>query len=325
MATAVKTINESINLRYWEDDGTYFKSWYPVCLSTDLVPGKIKGIDFLNSRIIAYRGQNGEAIVQTAYCPHLGADLSLGDMVDGEVRCPYHHWRFNVDGKCSDIPSLGKALSNASIQNYPVAESWGIVWVFNGREPIGELPTLIGVTEEDVVYRVLDMGVHNVESWIPLTNALDFQHLKSVHGIPHETEGRNFVVEPTSLAFDFDVLHPTGAGKVYFQNCFSMRDLQPFPAGHFAFVASNSPRPNIHHQFGIFAWLKPEDPARLPEIEGLLDSLMAFGYQLNAEDAEIVKSIRFRPRGEAKLVKADRALGMMLDYFDRLPRGAPLD
>ncbi len=323
MATAkVNTVTENINLRYWQD-GSYFKSWYPVCLSTDLAPGTIKGIDFLNSRIIAYRGPDGAPIVQSAYCPHLGADLSLGQMVEGEVRCPYHHWRFNAAGVCTLVPTLGRGLPTAKIQPYPVAERWGLIWVFNGHEPVGEVPTLLGVTEDDVIFRTIDMGLHNVESWIPITNALDFQHVKTVHGFPHDKDGSNFVFGPTSISFDFDVSHPTGAGKVFYQNTFSMRDFQPFPPGHFIMPTSNSPFPNWHHQFGVVAVLKSACPAE--QVEALLATLLACLRQLNEEDSQIIGTIRFRPRGDAKLVKSDRALALMLDYYDRLPRGAPLD
>jgi len=326
MATNAKTVTEGINLRYWQD-GAYFKSWYPVCLSTELAPGAIKGIDFVNSRIIAYRGPDGAAIVQSAYCPHLGADLSYGQLVEGQVRCPYHYWRFDAGGACAHVPSLGRGLPTASIQNYPVAERWGIIWVFNGREPMGEVPTLLGVTEDDVYFQALDMGLHNVESWIPITNALDIQHVKTVHGFPHNSEPLNLTVNPTSISFDLDVVHPTGGGKVFFQNTFSMRDMQPFAPGHFTMVASNSPRPYWHHQFAVFAVMKPADgdEAGLQQAERTIDAFIGFGYQLNAEDAGILKTIRFRPRGEAKLVKTDRGLAMLLDYFDRLPRAAPLD
>lgn len=321
-AAPVKTVTEDVNLRYWQD-GAYFQSWYPVCLSTDLEPGKIKGIDFLNTRIIAYRGPDGAPIVQTAYCPHLGADLSIGEMVEGEVRCAYHHWRFNTAGACSHVPSLGRALPGAGIQNYPVAESWGLVWVFNGREPVGEVPTLLDATEDDVHFRTIDMGLWNVESWIPMTNALDFQHVKYVHNFPHDAEGSNYVIEPTSIYFDFPVSHPSGAGKVFYQNTFCMRDFTPFPAGHFIMPSSNSPSPNWSHQFGIVAVLKSAYPA--DQVEATLDTLLAVLNQLNGEDFPILSSIRFRPRGEAKLVKADRALAAQLEYYDKLPRGVPLD
>ena len=35
------------------------------------------------------------------YCPHAKADLSNGEVVDGNLVCPRHHWKFSLeDGKC---------------------------------------------------------------------------------------------------------------------------------------------------------------------------------------------------------------------------------
>lgn len=325
MATLAKTKSEEINLRYWEEDGSYFQAWYPICLSSALSAEKVVGVEFLNSKVIAYRDANGKAIVQTAYCAHIGADLSLGDIVEGEVRCPYHHWRYNSEGVCSHIPTEGKGLRSARIQNYPVAERWGLVWIFNGQEPAGDVPSLIGANEDDVIWKVYDLGPMHMESWIPLTNAVDFQHLKAVHGLPHNAEGRNFKVDNTSFSFDFDFLHPNGAGKVWYHNTFAMRDLQPFPPGHFMLLASNSPRPGWQHPFAVIAMLKPENQKEYPETETKLDELREFLRKLNEEDGPIVDTIRFRPRGEAKLVKADKALVMMMDFYDQLPKAGPLD
>ena len=35
------------------------------------------------------------------YCPHAKADLSNGEVVDGNLVCPRHHWKFSLkDGQC---------------------------------------------------------------------------------------------------------------------------------------------------------------------------------------------------------------------------------
>ncbi len=298
-AGLAKSVRENVNLRYWGDDGSYFQAWYPICLSEELPKGKILGVDFLNSRIMAYRDKDGKAVVQSSYCPHLGADISGGEMVEGEVRCPYHHWRFNASGVCSHIPVLGRGMDTATLYNYPVAERWGLVWAFNGKEPFGEFPTLIGVTEEDVVWRTTDLGTMNVESWILNTNAVDFQHLKAVHHWPHAEDGCNFKVDQTTLSFDFAVANPTGAGKLFYQNSFSMRDLQPFAPGHFVMPTSHSPRPNFQQSYCVLAVLKPDNAADLPAAHKRLDELESFLKNLNREDERIVENMRFRRPGDA--------------------------
>ena len=40
-------------------------------------------------------------------CPHMGASLGSGPMVDGVVTCPWHAWRFRLcDGAWCDNPKL---------------------------------------------------------------------------------------------------------------------------------------------------------------------------------------------------------------------------
>ena len=74
-----------------DHDGTYLKNWNPLMLAKDLPEGKIVGVDFLGTRVIVYRGPDGKPVVQSAYCPHVGADLAEGCLINGAVRCAYHH------------------------------------------------------------------------------------------------------------------------------------------------------------------------------------------------------------------------------------------
>ena len=54
-----------------------------------------------------FRGNDGVAYVVDAYCPHLGANMSvLGKVInDNCIQCPFHGWTFRgEDGLCVDIP-----------------------------------------------------------------------------------------------------------------------------------------------------------------------------------------------------------------------------
>ena len=45
-----------------------------------------------------------------SYCPHRGANLFFGRNEDCGLRCVYHGWKFDVDGKAVDLPNVHKAL-----------------------------------------------------------------------------------------------------------------------------------------------------------------------------------------------------------------------
>src|SRR5690606_15904806 len=88
-------------------------------------------------------------------CPHRAAPLSAGRLTrepDGResVECPYHGWRFGLDGACAAIPSLvddqAMDVSRIKVRRYPAAESQGLVFVWIGDgEPSEAPPTFPGV------------------------------------------------------------------------------------------------------------------------------------------------------------------------------------
>ncbi len=98
----------------------------------NFLPGQVFGRDFLGTRVVLYRDAAGKIVVHSAWCPHLGADLSVGALVDGQLCCAYHHWRFDAAGACVHIPAGDKIPPGAKIATLPSAEAWGLVWVFNG-------------------------------------------------------------------------------------------------------------------------------------------------------------------------------------------------
>src|SRR5260370_245320 len=110
----------------------FHRCWYAVALARDLPPGSVIGRDFLGTRVVAYRDAAGRPVVQSAWCPHLGADLSVGQIVDGRLRCPYHHWSFDTKGACANIPTGDKIPPSARIFTYPTEEAWGLVLLFSG-------------------------------------------------------------------------------------------------------------------------------------------------------------------------------------------------
>jgi phenylpropionate dioxygenase-like ring-hydroxylating dioxygenase large terminal subunit len=124
------------------EDGLFTQSWFVVCLSTDVKRGEAIGRGFLDGRVAIYRGENGKVQVLSAYCPHLGADVSNGFVVGNNLQCPFHFWEYDAAGRCVKTAIGDKPPPKACLFRFPTVERWGLVWAFNGREPLWDLPDL---------------------------------------------------------------------------------------------------------------------------------------------------------------------------------------
>lgn len=119
--------------------------WYVVGSSNELEPGQSKPLRMLGHDFVLFRDSAGQAHCLSDICIHRGGSLCRGEVVDDAMQCPYHGWRFNGDGQCVDIPSLGENPTipkRARVDSYPVAEKWGWIWVFAGDLPESERPPL---------------------------------------------------------------------------------------------------------------------------------------------------------------------------------------
>jgi phenylpropionate dioxygenase-like ring-hydroxylating dioxygenase large terminal subunit len=310
----------------WPHDGTYLQNWNPLLLSEELPAGKIVGKAFLGTKVIVYRDASGKPVVQSAYCPHLGADLSVGGIVNGNVRCPYHFWSFDGKGRCVDIPDEKKIPKGAFISNYPAVEKWGLIWAFNGETPLYDVPELPNIAEEDVVFRARRHGVRPLEGWISTSNSVDFQHLKTVHGLGN--------VNPTKIEFgDYTVQirmeTEQRIGDTIISGCTWSAFHQRFPkegTERFFMAGSAQLAPGQSEAYYVVAVRRSEaEKIGKEATEERLRIHTDWVYKLYSEDEPILYSIRFRERGNRILVGLDRHFAAFLKMTEQYPRSAPFD
>ena len=154
------------------------------------------GRGFLDGEVIVFRGADGTAHVFGAYCVHMGANLKEGTMVDHCVRCPYHHWQFDANGRCVKTGSGDPPPPSANLFEYPSQERWGLIFAFNSTEPLWQLPDFADVlgerqfTDDDLCTAAKQLDYFpddperssiTLDPWMVITNPLDFQHFVSVH------------------------------------------------------------------------------------------------------------------------------------------------
>lgn len=111
--------------------------WYPVARAAEVgtkpVPVGAGDRQFVVVRL----RPGGEVSAYPARCPHRLVPLATASVVDGRLQCPAHGWRFDAEGRCIDIPSLGTTGTpppRADLATpWAVEERHGWVWLAPDR------------------------------------------------------------------------------------------------------------------------------------------------------------------------------------------------
>src|SRR5690348_16717748 len=117
--------------------------WQPVALSEELPKGgaplKVK---ILGEELVLFRDDQGRLGLIGLHCSHRGTNLSYGRVEDGGLRCLYHGWLYNIEGRCLQQPGeLGDGEHRDAIRHpaYPCKEAGGVIFTYMGP---GEPPLL---------------------------------------------------------------------------------------------------------------------------------------------------------------------------------------
>jgi len=311
MAMGVVTSRTRLAAQPIDAEAAFHRCWYPVALSQALTAGAIVGRDFLGTRVVAYRDPAGRAVVHDAWCPHLGADLSRGQIADGRLRCPYHHWSFDSTGMCADIPTCDKIPPGARLFTYPTQEAWGLVWAFNGERADCEVPRLPDADEQSIAFETHERGRRPWDPWIAVSNGVDFQHLRTLHGIPAVSTPEQLQVEAHGVEFTVESPYHLQHGRISGTNVFAQH-LRMAGTDMFMMFCGAPIAPGSSTGYFVVGVPKAA-AARLPEV-------LALAERLNEEDAPVLSSMRFR-RG--LLTASDRHLATYFRYVDAFPCFAP--
>ena len=77
--------------------------WLPVLLSSELPENDCPPVrvQVLSERLIAFRDSDGKLGLMDEFCAHRGISLWFGRNEEGGIRCPYHGWKYDVNGNCT--------------------------------------------------------------------------------------------------------------------------------------------------------------------------------------------------------------------------------
>jgi nitrite reductase/ring-hydroxylating ferredoxin subunit len=158
----------------------YPASWYLFGLCKE-VRGRPFSKDLLGRRLVAFRTDSGRLAILDARCSHLGADLGAGRVIGATIQCPFHNWRYGVDGLCMHIPAAPGIPAFARQRIYPVVERHGYIFFFNGDQALFPLPFFPGVNPDDFIGSAPFAEELHCPWWMIGANVFDMQHFRAAH------------------------------------------------------------------------------------------------------------------------------------------------
>ncbi|WP_282155228.1 aromatic ring-hydroxylating dioxygenase subunit alpha [Cytobacillus gottheilii] len=158
-----------------------WNEWHPVCKAEELLDDP-KQVYVLGERVAIFRNEKGVHAFKDL-CIHRGAALSLGKVVNGNLRCAYHAWEFGCSGACVSIPALPKGRPippKAKATVYKCQEHLGLIWINLGDDPA---PLVSYPEYHQDSYHTAICGPYEVKANAPriIENFLDVSHLMFVH------------------------------------------------------------------------------------------------------------------------------------------------
>lgn len=108
--------------------------WYALAKSSELRCGKPVRRYLFGVPVALFATAEGPAALVDR-CPHRGAPLSCGKVIEGRVQCPYHGWTFDRKGVFGGMPCLQGEAAQSSVENFETCVHLGLVFVRLGQAP----------------------------------------------------------------------------------------------------------------------------------------------------------------------------------------------
>ena len=238
--------------------GNYLRRfWQPIYHGVDLKAGRPVPLRIMSESFTLYRGGGGQVFLVDARCPHRGMQLSAGWVEGNALRCFYHGWKYESDGRCSEQPAdESRFCDKISIRTWPAREYLGLVFAYLGDgEPPAfplypEFERFAGLLETDSYFRRCNY-FQNVD------NALDMSHVAFAHGNNRVAYnkiglGRNLQAEESDWGVTYTFTRDDGQKRV---NQFGMPNIL-----HIAALPNDA---EIGWQESLFWWVPIDDVSHI--------------------------------------------------------------
>ena len=163
---------------------TMRRYWVPALLSWELPepdcpPVRVK---LLGEDLIAFRDTQGRIGLLDEFCPHRRVSLFFGRNEECGLRCVYHGWKFDADGRCVDQMNEPESFAHKiHTTSYPTVEAGGIVWAYMGPAELRPALPLFGWTQLPATHRHVGKVIQE-SNWLQgVEGGIDTSHAPILH------------------------------------------------------------------------------------------------------------------------------------------------
>ncbi len=191
--------------------------WYSVASSKAVKESKPNFFTLYNEPLILYRDRENIVRCVKDICPHRGASFIGGQLINGQLVCPYHGARFSSQGSCTNLDRItcqhiidsnyDNYAKSIKLLQYPCIEKEGYIYIYYTGTPQTniedfEIKTSLNSLLPDsygfpsLEYQYEEVFVDFKADWARIIeNHLDILHVFWMHGdtIPDKNVNRNTI------------------------------------------------------------------------------------------------------------------------------------
>jgi len=183
--------------------------WQPIGALVDMDNKWTRRIRLLGEDLVLFKDRQGRLGLIAEQCPHRRASFAHGIPTQEGIRCPYHGWEYNAQGKCINQPNEQDKCAfrdKVSTDAYPVEEMGGMLFAYMGPQPQPLLPRWDGFVAQGTI-RMMGRTILPI-NWLQIMeNSLDPVHTEWLHGHHYEflkeQEGVKVAISTRHLKIDF--------------------------------------------------------------------------------------------------------------------------
>jgi phthalate 4,5-dioxygenase oxygenase subunit len=175
--------------------------WQPVALVSEM-PGErpVKAVRIMSEDLVLFKKREGWGLI-SRYCAHRGVDLSYGRLEEDGIRCLYHGWLYDGQGRCVEQPAEpdhSQFLGKIRISHYPCVEKNGIIFAYMGAgdpPPFPHYDCFVAPDEYTFAFK----GLWECNWLQGLEGGIDPSHVSFLHRFiqedPRDMYGQQFAEE----------------------------------------------------------------------------------------------------------------------------------